>query len=183
MKPERIILEDKRFELTLERLCRHLIENHDDFSQSCIIGVQPRGTKVAEELCKRLKEKHQITDIQYGVLDVTFYRDDYRTRVRPLAANPTKMDFLVEDKRVILVDDVLFSGRTIRGALTAIQHYGRPREVELLALVDRRFNRHLPIQADYVGITVDAIDEAYIKVEWEAIHGKNQILLYSEKIS
>jgi pyrimidine operon attenuation protein/uracil phosphoribosyltransferase len=114
-------------------------------------------------------------------LDITFYRDDFRIRETPLAASTTNMDFLVDDRKVILIDDVLYTGRTIHAALTALQHYGRPKQVELIALVDRRFNRHLPIQSDYIGLTVDAVDEAYVKVEWKEIEGSDKILLFSNK--
>ena len=87
----------------------------------------------------------------------------------------------MEDKKVLLVDDVLYTGRTIQAALTALQHYGRPEKVELVALVDRRFNRHLPIQSDYIGLTIDAIDEAYVKVEWEEQDGYDKIVLFPSK--
>ena len=92
------------------------------------------------------------------------------------------MEFLVDGKNVILFDDVLYTGRTVQATLTALQHYGRPQKVELLALVDRRFNRHLPIRADYIGYAIDALDEAYVKVEWKELDGEDKILLYPEKI-
>jgi pyrimidine operon attenuation protein/uracil phosphoribosyltransferase len=119
-----------------------------------------------------------VSAIQYGKLDITFYRDDFRHREKPLRANVTEMDFIVEDANVVLVDDVLYTGRTVQAALTALQHYGRPCKVELLALVDRRFNRDLPIKADYSGIRVDALDEAYVKVEWQQTEGEDRILIF-----
>lgn len=127
---------------------------------------------------KRLKDILAIEKIEYGKLDITFYRDDFRIRKAPLKANTTEIDFLVEDKKVILVDDVLYTGRTVQAALTALQHYGRPKSVELMTMVDRRFNRHLPIQSDYTGMTIDALDEAYVKVEWVEEEGIDRILLF-----
>ena len=176
----RVILSEERFQLTIDRLCHQLIEAYDDFSETCIIGVQPRGIHFADRITARLKEL-SIKNIEYGKLDITFYRDDFRTRIKPIKANTTEMDFLVEHKKVILIDDVLYTGRTIQAALTALQHYGRPLSVELLVLVDRRFNRHLPIRADYAGITVDALDEAYVEVEWNDEKKEDRILLYLDK--
>lgn len=177
----RVILEKERFRLTIDRLCHQLIEAHDDFSNTCLIGVQPRGTFLADRIAARLRKILGLKTLEYGKLDITFYRDDFRTRMKPIKANSTEIEFLVEHKRVILVDDVLYTGRTIQSALTALQHYGRPLGVELVVLVDRRFNRHLPVQADYTGIRIDALDEAYVKVEWMDYDGEDRILLYSNK--
>jgi pyrimidine operon attenuation protein/uracil phosphoribosyltransferase len=119
--------------------------------------------------------------IEYGKLDITFYRDDFRMPSGPLAPHPNEIDFIVANKKVLLIDDVLYTGRSITAALSALQHYGRPSSVELLVLVDRRFNRHLPVQPDYYGITVDALDEAYVKVRWQETHGEDEILLFDKK--
>jgi pyrimidine operon attenuation protein/uracil phosphoribosyltransferase len=136
---------------------------------------------LSDRIVDQLRKLVKNPEFNYGKLDITFYRDDFRLRGAPLAASTTEMEFLVEDKNVILVDDVLYTGRTIQAALTAINHYGRPRKVELLALIDRRFNRHLPIQCDYSGIVVDALEEAYVKVEWEEVDGEDKIKLYAKK--
>lgn len=181
MARARTILSKERFKLTIERLCHQLIENHPNFEDSCIIGIQPRGIMFADRIVEQLRKLVKKPEFDYGKLDITFYRDDFRKRETPLAASTTEMEFLVEDKNVILVDDVLYTGRTIQAALTAINHYGRPRKVELLALIDRRFNRHLPIHCDYSGIVVDALEEAYVKVEWEQIDGADKIKLYPKK--
>ncbi len=181
MGKERTILEGKQFKLTIDRLCHQLIEIHDDFHNSCIIGIQPKGTFLAQRLHKRLLELTGLETIEMGLLDVTFYRDDFRTREKPLAANKTIMDFLVENKKVILIDDVLYSGRTVRAALTALEHYGRADKIELLSMVDRHYNRHLPITSDYTGIKVDALDEEYVSVEWMEVQGKDKILLFPKK--
>ncbi len=181
MEKGRTILKDLQFKLTIDRLCHQLIETHDDFSQSCIIGIQPKGTYLAQRIHSRLLSITNSKSIALGLLDVTFYRDDFRTRDKPLIANKTEMDFLVENKKVILVDDVLYSGRTVRAALTALEHYGRADKIELVTMVDRHYNRHLPITSDYTGIKVDALDEAYVSVEWDEIQGKDKILLFPKK--
>ena len=184
MKIDRLVLGGKKFDLTLVRLCHQLIENHGDFSNTCLIGVQERGVKFADRIHSSLTGILKDKKVSYGKLDVTFYRDDFRMREMPLAASMTEIDFLVDGKRVVLIDDVLYTGRTIRAALDALQHYGRPSQVELLVLVDRRFNRHLPIRADYVGVTVDALDDAYVKVDWRtAKEGGDQILLFPKKVN
>ncbi len=181
MNQERVIISKERFWLTIERLCHQLIEEFDDFENTCIVGVQERGVMLSDRIYERLVDITGITNIPYGKMDITFYRDDFRHRDKPLSPSHTKMDFLVEGKNVILIDDVLYTGRTIQAALSALNDFGRPRRVELLVLVDRRFNRHLPIQADFKGITVDALDEAYVKVAWSDRHEADQILLYPDK--
>lgn len=174
------LLTQQRLDLTMTRLCHQLIENHGDFSNSCVVGIQSRGALLSDRLVEKLRSQ-EIQELQYGKLDITFYRDDFRTRKEPLSASETVMDFLVEDKRVILVDDVLYTGRTVQSALTALQHFGRPRQVELLVLVDRRFNRQLPLRADYTGIRVDAVDEAYVKVMWRDVEGRDEVKIFSSK--
>ena len=170
MEP-RVILNSKHLELTINRLCYQLIENHDAFNNSVLIGLQPRGVMLAERIHKKLEE---ITNssIPIGVLDVTFYRDDFRRRNNPITVNKTKIDFLIEGKKVILIDDVLYTGRTIRSGLDAMLAFGRPDHVECLVLIDRRFSRQLPIKADYVGNTVDAVTSENVNVVWEGNSGK-----------
>lgn len=181
MQTGKTLLSPERFALTIERLCCQLHEDWDDFSNACIVGIQPRGVPLADRIHQRLQTMTGNPAIEYGRLDITFYRDDFRLHDRPLSPYPNEMDFVVAGKKVLLIDDVLYTGRTIRAALAALDHYGRPQAVELLVLVDRRFNRHLPIQADYTGISVDAVDEAYVKVRWAETHGADEILLFDKK--
>jgi pyrimidine operon attenuation protein / uracil phosphoribosyltransferase len=177
----KILLTQERLAITLERLCHQLLEDWGDFSNACLIGIQPRGVPLANRLHQRLQELTGNDHIEYGRLDITFYRDDFRKHDKPLSPYPNEIDFIVTDKRVLLIDDVLYTGRTIQAALSALQHYGRPKKVDLLVLVDRHFNRHLPIRPDYKGIRVDAVDEAYVRVRWEEIHGTEQVLLFDRK--
>lgn len=174
----KVILEGARFQLVIERLCRELIENYGDFASTCLIGIQQNGIPLAERIAGRLRELMPVAHFDTGKLDVTFYRDDFRHRDKPLAGNATVINFLVENKRVVLIDDVLYTGRTIHAAISALQDFGRPASVELLALIDRRFNRHLPIQCNYKGMAVDSLDEAYVKVEWQEKDGADRIRLY-----
>lgn len=180
MKRTKTILQNERFALTINRLCHQLIENYDDFTNTCIIGIQEGGVVMGNRIAQRLAEILDSETIDYGKLDITFYRDDFRTRLKPLKASSTEMDFLIEGKKVILIDDVLYTGRSVHAAMTALQHYGRPENVELMVMVDRRFNRHLPIQSDYVGLTIDAFDEAYVKVEWLETDGQDRIKLLGD---
>ncbi len=180
MATGRIILSEQKLDLVLDRLTHQLIEYHGDFSDSCIIGIQPRGIALSDRIVERLKRIGKLKSIPYGLLDVTFHRDDFRTREEPIKANEMKIDFLVEGKKVILIDDVLYTGRTIQAAISALQHFGRPEKIELLVLIDRRFNRDLPIQTDYSGMVVDALDQAYVKVEWNEGKG-GKVRIYASK--
>lgn len=181
MDVSRTILAAEPFSLTIERLCHELIEAHDEFENTCFVGIQEGGVALGDRLVTRLSEILGGKKLLYGKLDITFYRDDFRTRNKPLRANRTEMNFIVDGKNVILLDDVLYTGRTVQAALTALNHYGRPEQVELVALVDRRFNRHLPIQSDYIGITVDSLDDAYVRVEWAEADGEDKILILADK--
>jgi len=175
MQPK-VILEKKAFELTLVRLCYQLIENHNDFRNSVIIGLQPRGVVLANRLAQELRKILGVPEISVGSLDVTFHRDDFRRK--GLVPNSTKIDFIIEDKNVILVDDVLFTGRTIRAGLDAMLAFGRPADVELLVLIDRRLSRNLPIQPKYVGKIIDSIASEKVKVEWKEIDKKDRVWLF-----
>lgn len=173
MKPK-VLLENKQLEVTLTRLCYQLIEVHNDFSNSVIIGLQPRGIYLAHRIHKLL-EGILKKKIDCGDLDTTFYRDDFRKK--ELKPNKTNINFIIEDKNVILIDDVLFTGRTIRAGLDAMLAFGRPADVELLVLVDRRFSRNVPIQAKYVGLTIDSIETQNVKVDWKETDGKDRVTL------
>ncbi|MDX1652116.1 MAG: bifunctional pyr operon transcriptional regulator/uracil phosphoribosyltransferase PyrR [Brumimicrobium sp.] len=173
-----IILNKKHFDLTLQRLCRQLIENHNDFSNTVLIGLQPRGVRVLDRL-KRMLEEILDKPVQCGTLDITFYRDDFRRREKPPIPSVTNIDFGLENKQVVLIDDVLYTGRTIRSGLDALLAFGRPKKVELLTFIDRRFKRHLPIQADYIGKAVDTLISERVSVEWQEIEGEDKVILYT----
>ena len=178
---QKVLLNSKEINIILHRLACQVIENHPNLENTAIIGIQPRGVFLANRIIKILKEEYNIQNISWGQLDITFYRDDFRRSNKPLEANTTKIDFLVEDKQVIFIDDVLYTGRSIRAALTAIQSFGRPKKIELLTLIDRRFSRHLPIQPDYNGRQVDAINDEQVKVNWKEQQGEDAVYLLPKK--
>lgn len=174
---QKTLLNEKEINIILHRLACQLIENHQDFSNTILIGIQPRGIFLANRLVKILKDEYHISDIQLGKLDITFYRDDFRRREDPLEASKTDINFIVDNKNVVFIDDVLFSGRSVRAALTAIQAFGRPKNIELLVLIDRRFSRHLPIQPDYKGRQVDVIENEQVKVIWKENDHKDKVCI------
>jgi pyrimidine operon attenuation protein/uracil phosphoribosyltransferase len=177
MIEERQILNQKDIQITIERLCQQLIENHGDFKNTVIVGVQPRGTFLSNRIIGKLKQLLNTTDLESGSLDISFYRDDLRRRDEPIVPEVMDMNLSLEAKNVVLIDDVLFTGRSIRSAIDALMAFGRPKSVELLTLIDRRFSRDLPIQPNYVGRTIDAIDSERVIVEWKEINGKDRILM------
>lgn len=176
---KRTILNSRHFEITLQRLASELKENHQTFKDTVLIGMQPRGIHVLARL-KKILEADLKQPLQCGQLDITFYRDDFRRRERPVIPSVTNIDFIIEGKNVVLIDDVLFSGRTIRAGLDALLAFGRPGKVELLAFIDRRFQRNLPIQPDYTGKVVDTSATQRVSVEWAEIEGKDHVLLLDD---
>tara|TARA_B100001093_G_scaffold238741_1_gene228704 strand:+ start:636 stop:1178 length:543 start_codon:yes stop_codon:yes gene_type:complete len=176
----KVLLNEIKVSIILSRLCQQLIERHKDFSNVVLVGLQPRGTSLLEQLLKLLKEQG-LKSIKSGKLDITFFRDDFRRNEEPLYAKTTEMTDTLEGKDVVLIDDVLFTGRSIRAALSAIDSYGRPKSIELLVLVDRRFSRHLPIQPDYLGAQIDALQGDKVKVVWSDLPKKSVVYLEKNK--
>jgi pyrimidine operon attenuation protein/uracil phosphoribosyltransferase len=164
MNQNRLILSSPLLEIMISRLCQQLIENHNHFADSVVLGLQPRGIHFAERVVQELRQTTG-QNIPLGYLDATFYRDDFRRR-EPLKPNATKVNFVIEGKKVILVDDVLATGRMVRAALDAMQAFGRPRKVELLVLIDRQYNREIPVEPDYTGMKVNTLDSQRVLVEW-----------------
>ena len=178
----KVLLDSNQLDIILHRLACQLVEKHTNFENTVLIGIQPRGIYVAERIINILKSEYGLDRLKTGQLDITFYRDDFRRGDKPLEANKTRIDFVVEDKNVIFIDDVLYTGRSIRAALTAIQSFGRPLEIELLSLIDRRFSRHLPIQPDYTGRQVDAINDEKVKVSWKEQDGEDAVYLIAKDL-
>ena len=171
----KIILNEQQLDLTIQRLTHQLLENHLDLDNTVLIGIQPRGVYFSDRVVDLLKQQVAPARICYGKLDITFYRDDVRRGLHEL--NQTKIPFSIEGRNVILIDDVLWTGRTIRAALDALLDFGRPAKVELCVLVDRRFTRQLPIQADYVGRPIDSMLTQKVKVYWKEKDGKDEVAL------
>ncbi len=172
----KLIFDQQHLEITIRRLCYQLIENHDDFSNSVLIGIQPRGIYLSRRIQAYLKDLQPSADIKSGELDISFFRDDFRRR-ELIVPSATRINFVVENKKVILVDDVLYTGRTIRAAMDALLAFGRPQKVELLVLADRKFSRHLPIEPDYIGISIDTISSEKVKVHWRETEGEDGVWL------
>ncbi len=158
--------------MTIRRLAHQIVENHESLEDTVLIGIQPRGVHLSDRLIEEIKKQMPAEKIQYGKLDITFYRDDIRKELH--VANQTDITFSIEGKKVVLIDDVLYTGRTIRAALDALLDFGRPEKVELCVLIDRRFSRQFPIQPDYVGKSIDSIVTQKVKVEWN----KKEVILY-----
>ena len=175
------ILNSLQVSLTIRRLCFQLIENHHNFSNTVLVGLQPNGVPLVNRLKKEL-EKISGNNIVTGSLDITFFRDDFRRKEKPLVPSITNIDFSIENKIVVLVDDVFFTGRTVRSGLDAIMTFGRPLSVEFLTLVERRFTQHLPIKADYIGQSIDTINEVKVSVLWKENEGEDQIILHTPEI-
>ncbi len=180
MTNERLILDKKKIEIIVNRLCHQLIENHQDFSNSVLISLLPRGKYIGKIIYKKLKE---ITckDIIYGELDISFYRDDLRKQSEPIVPHKMDMNLSVENKDVVIIDDVLYTGRSVRSAIDALMPFGRPKSIELLVFIDRRLRRHLPIQPDYTGKIIDSIDSEKVVVNIEKNNEIKNILILKSK--
>ncbi len=164
--PNKILLDSKKIEIILRRLVYELIENHKDFDETVLLGLQPRGIFFIDKILEVFKRDHPNIKIKSGILDYTFFRDDFRRSEKTLSASSTKIDFSIENKNVVLIDDVLFTGRSIKAAMSSIDTYGRPKSIELLVLIDRRFKREIPIAANYCGAKIDTFKGDRVKVLW-----------------
>lgn len=167
------VLNEQQLAITIKRLSHQILENHTNLENTVLIGIQPRGVYVSDRVVQEIRQLVPPGTLQYGKLDITFYRDDVRRELH--VPNHTDIPFSIENKNVVLIDDVLYTGRTIRAALDALLDFGRPSRVELCILVDRRFSRQLPIQADYVGRSIDSIISQKVKVFWKEKDGKDEV--------
>lgn len=172
------LLTEEQLAIAIKRLAHQVLENHLNLSDTVLIGLQPRGIYLSDRIVNEIRNEIQSENLEYGKLDITFYRDDIRTELH--VANKTDIPFSIEGKNVVLIDDVLYTGRTIRAALDALLDFGRPAKVELCVLIDRRFSRQLPIQADYTGKSIDAIVSQKVKVYWKTKDGKDEVCLLNE---
>lgn len=169
------ILNDQQLSITIKRLAHQILENHPRLDNTVLIGLQPRGVFLSDQVVRAIQQEFPGTTVPYGKLDITFYRDDIRNELH--MPNRTEIPFSVEGKKVVLIDDVLYTGRTIRAALDALIDFGRPEKVELCVLIDRRFSRQFPIQADYTGRIVDAFETQKVKVRWQEKDGASEVVI------
>ena len=172
------ILSEQQLEITIKRLAHQVLENHVGLENTVLIGLQPRGVFLSDRIVSEIKKEANAAVVRYGKLDITFYRDDIRKELH--LANSTDIPFSIEGMNVVLIDDVLYTGRTIRAALDALLAFGRPEKVELCVLIDRRFSRQLPIQPDYIGKSIDAIISQKVKVFWKSKDGKDEVCLVND---
>ena len=180
MSPK-ILLSSKKIDIILNRLACQLIEKYPDFSQVVLVGLQPRGVYLLDRLLELLEVDYALGKVISGKLDITFFRDDFRRFDKTLSASSSQMEVTIEGKSVVLIDDVLFTGRSIRAALTSLDNYGRPLDIQLLVLIDRRFSRHLPIQPDYRGRQVDVINNEKVAVHWKENDDKDAVYLTTKE--
>ena len=164
--PKKVLLDSKKIDIILNRLVCQLVENHKDFNNTVLVGLQPRGTFLIDKILDIFNKDYPKIDIKSGVLDFTFFRDDFRRSEKTLSARSTQMNFSVEDKNVVLIDDVLFTGRSIKAAMSSMDSYGRPNSIELLVLIDRRYKREIPIEANYCGAKIDTFKGDRVNVVW-----------------
>ena len=171
------ILDEELVDVIIERLCHELIEKHNNFNNSVLIGLQPRGTFLNDRIIKKINLVFPKINIVSGNIDFSFYRDDLMTREIPLTPQVMDINFSLEDRNVVLIDDVLFTGRSVRSAIDAVISFGRPKSVELLTLIDRSFSRDLPIQPNYVGKTINIIESEKVIVEWKEQQGIDRVII------
>ena len=167
--PKKVLLDSKKIDIILNRLVCQLVENHKDFDNTVLIGLQPRGAFLIDKILEIFNNEYPAIDIKSGILDFTFFRDDFRRSEKTLSASSTQINFSVENKNVVLIDDVLFTGRSIKAAMSSMDSYGRPNSIELLVLIDRRYKREIPIEANYCGAKIDTFKGDRVNVVW----GKN----------
>lgn len=156
------LLSHHQLGISIKRLSHQIIENHILLTDTVLIGLQPRGVFLSDKIVTEIKTLVDPSLVLYGKLDITFYRDDINKQLH--TANKTDIPFSIENKNVVLIDDVLWTGRTIRAALDALLDFGRPKKVELCVLIDRRFSREYPIHADYVGRAIDTFPNQKVMV-------------------
>lgn len=168
------LLNQQQIQLTVKRLANQLLEENIDLDNLALIGIQPRGVFLSDRIVEELQNEIGRS-VLYGKLDITFYRDDIRKELH--VPNQTDILFSIEGKNVVLIDDVLYTGRTIRAAMDALMDFGRPQKVELLVLIDRRYSRELPIQPNYTGKSVDSIISQKVKVYWQERDGRDEVVI------
>ena len=171
----KLLLNSQQIQLTIKRLANQILENHVELENTVLIGIQPRGIYLSDRIVREIRVEAGDALINYGKLDITFYRDDLRKELH--VPNKTDILFSIEGKKVVLIDDVLYTGRTIRAALDALMDFGRPQKVELLVLIDRRYSRELPIQPDYTGKAIDSIVTQKVKVLWQEKDQEDKVVL------
>jgi pyrimidine operon attenuation protein/uracil phosphoribosyltransferase len=173
-----ILISEQQLPSIIKRLSHQILETHPGLQNTVLIGLQPRGVFLSDRIVAALHQELPADQLIYGKLDITFYRDDIRRELH--VATQTDLPFSIEGKTVILIDDVLFTGRTIRAALDALLAFGRPSKVKLCVLVDRKPSRELPIQPDFSGKEMDTLTPFKVKVKWKENEGVDEVILLDQ---
>ena len=173
-----ILISEQQLPSIIKRLSHQILETHPGLQNTVLIGLQPRGVFLSDRIVSALHQELPADQVIYGKLDITFYRDDIRRELH--VATQTDLPFSIEGKTVILIDDVLFTGRTIRAALDALLAFGRPSKVKLCVLVDRKPSRELPIQPDFSGKEMDTLTPFKVKVKWKENEGVDEVILLDQ---
>ena len=173
-----ILISEQQLPSIIKRLSHQILETHPGLQNTVLIGLQPRGVFLSDRIVSALHQELPADQVIYGKLDITFYRDDIRRELH--VATQTDLPFSIEGKTVILIDDVLFTGRTIRAALDALLAFGRPSKVKLCVLVDRKPSRELPIQPDFSGKEMDTLTPFKVKVRWKENDGVDEVILLDQ---
>jgi pyrimidine operon attenuation protein/uracil phosphoribosyltransferase len=179
MVSKQVVQEEKDVEIALNQICEQLLGRHPRLDQMVLVGIRTGGVFLAERLKQKILLKGGV-DLPMGIIDITLYRDDWTRLSQTPEVKKTEIRFSIEDKNVLLVDDVLFTGRTIRAAIDALLDLGRPRRVELAVLIDRG-HRELPICADYVGKTLEVSRQDSVNVELKELAGVDQVVIETGK--
>ena len=178
---EKTLLSSKDLEIKTTRIVHEILEDNIDNNDIAIVGIKTRGEYLGRRIVEELNTIEK-KEIPFGTLDITLYRDDLRNNLALPELKETNIPFNVENKTIILVDDVLFTGRTIRAAIDAVMDFGRPSNIKLAVLVDRGL-RELPIQADYIGLSIETVSSQKIKVFLKEKDKKDKVvLLYNNGI-
>jgi pyrimidine operon attenuation protein/uracil phosphoribosyltransferase len=175
MPSKQVVQGEKDIEVALNHMCEQLLSRNPQLSEMVLVGIRTGGVYLAERLKQKILQKRGI-DLPTGIIDITLYRDDWTRLSQTPEVKKTEIHFSIEDKDVLLVDDVLFTGRTIRAAIDALLDLGRPRRVELAVLIDRG-HRELPICADYVGKTLEVSKQDSVNVELKELAGLDQVVI------
>src|SRR4030065_980023 len=175
MASKQIVQGEKDIGIALDQICEQLLSRHPQLSEMVLVGIRTGGVFLAERLRQKILQKRGV-DLPTGIIDITLYRDDWTRLSQTPEVKKTEIHFSIQDKQVLLVDDVLFTGRTIRAAIDALLDLGRPRRVELAILIDRG-HRELPIHADYVGKVLETSRQDSINVELKEMTGVDQVVI------
>ena len=174
-KKQTILLDETSISRTIARLSHEILERNPNPDDLALVGIQTRGEPLSKRIHSQISE-FSGTEIDLGSLDITFYRDDFRDRLVVPQVKGTDIHFTIDDKIVVLVDDVLFTGRTIRAAIDALNAFGRPKAIQLAVLVDRG-HREMPIRADYVGMNIPTHEGEHVAVRLKEVDNKDAVLL------